>query len=303
MKKLSSKISDYLVVAVTPLCWAGDVVLAKGAVGSIPPFSLAFWRWFVAFLLLFPFALPYIKKDWLVAKEKLLMLFLLSVLGISVFISLIYTSVLTTTAINVALIQTIMPVAIVSNCYILYREKVSVQQLFCLCGCFIGVCLVILQGSVANIFAMSFAFGDILMLIATMMYGLYSALLQKKAPSIHPVSLLTILAGLGALALLPVHLFEIGIKGGFLVTNATILRVLYAAVFPSIVAYFCWMRGIATIGANKTGMFINLLPVYAAVLAAVFLGEAFKWFHLVGMAIIVSGMFAFNRFGIKNERT
>lgn len=301
MNKGSNKISDYLVVAITPLCWAGDVVLAKGGAGLIPPFSLAFWRWFVAFLVLFPFALPHLKKDWSVAKQKLIMLFMLSILGISIFISLIYTAVLTTTAINVALIQTIMPAAIVLNCYLLYKEKVSVRQLACLFACFAGVCFVILQGNLANLFKMSFVLGDILMLIATMMYGLYTALLQRKAPRLHPLSLLTILAGFGAIALLPAHFLEVKASGGFDITGAVICRILYAAVFPSIVAYFCWMRGIATIGANRTGMFINLLPVYATILATLFLGEAFRWFHLVGMGAIISGMFAFNKFGLPKE--
>lgn len=297
MSRENNKITDYLLVALAPLCWAGDVVLAKGVVGLIPPYSLAFWRWFVAFLFLLPFTWPYVKKDLPEAKQSWKMIGLLSFLGVSVFISLIYTAVHTTTAINVALIQTTMPVAIAINCYILYREKISISQVLCLCGCFMGVCFVVLRGRISNVLGMSFALGDVLMLIATMMYGLYSALMQRKAPKLHMLSLLTIFAGAGALALLPLYLLEIVYKGGFVISIITVSRIFYAAVFPSILAYFCWIRGVSTIGANKTGMFINLLPVFASILAVAFLGESFRWFHLVGMVVIVSGMLAFNKLG------
>jgi len=292
------KVTDYLLVAITPLCWATDVVLARGVVGIIPPFSLAFWRWFVAFLVLLPFAFSHIRRDLDEIKRTWKLLFLLSILGISVFISLIYTAVQTTTAINVALIQTAMPVAIAISCYILYKEKTSVLQGSCLAVCCLGVCFVVLQGKLSNIFGVTFVLGDLLMLIATLMFGMYSALLQKKAPKLSPLSMLSVLSGLGALVLLPAHAFEVFVGGGFDVTLNVVSRIMYAAIFPAIVAYFCWMRGVSTIGAKRTGIFINLLPVFASILAIVFLGEVFRWFHLVGMCLIVSGMLAFNKFEV-----
>lgn len=290
----NNRVSDYLLVAIAPLCWAGDVVLARSATGIIPPHSLVFWRWLVAFLILLPFGLEYVKKDWEVARKEWKMILLLSSLGVSVFITLIYLSVQSTTAINVALIQTLMPAAIAINCFMLYREKITLTQSLCLLSCFLGVCLVLLKGSLANFRYMTFALGDMLMVVATLMYGLYSALLQRRAPKLHPVSMLTLFSGAGALVLLPVYLLEVVYKGGFEITLSTIGRISYAAIFPSIIAYFCWIRGVSTIGANKTGSFINLLPVFASILAVIFLGEVFKWYHFVGMTLVVAGMLAFN---------
>jgi len=116
-----------------------------------------------------------------------------------------------------------------------------------------------------------------------------------KRPDIHPLSLLVCTFGLGALGLLPLYLWEISAVGAFALTPGVAGSIAYVALFPSIVAYFCWNRGVAVIGANRTGLFINLIPVFAAILAIVFLGETLKIFHLAGMVLIVAGFVLFNR--------
>ena len=119
--------------------------------------------------------------------------------------------------------------------------------------------------------------------------------LLVKRPAIHPLSVLVCTFGLGALGLLPLYLWEMSVKGTFALTPGVAGSIAYVALFPSIVAYFCWNRGVAVIGANRTGLFINLIPVFAAILAIVFLGETLKAFHLVGMVLIVAGFVLFNR--------
>ncbi|HSO18541.1 MAG TPA: DMT family transporter [Desulfosarcina sp.] len=290
----SSNLTAFLLVAVAPLCWAGNIVLAKGVATIIPPVALAFWRWAVAFLVLLPLTWPYVKRDWQTALAGWKIVLLLSLFGITSFNTLLYMAVHTTTAINGALIQTTMPAVIIVISLLLYGERVSWIQAAGVVLCVIGAGLVVLKGSWQALVDMALVQGDLLMIVAVILYALYSALLPKR-PSMHPLSFLTVTFGVGGLGLLPLYLWEISIKGAFALTPAVAGSIAYVALFPSIVAYFCWNRGVAAIGANRTGLFINLIPVFAAILAIVFLGETLMAYHLWGMGLILAGFVLFNR--------
>jgi len=285
-----------LMVAVAPMCWAGNIVLAKGVAAFIPPVSLAFWRWTVAFSVLLPLTWPYVKRDWKTALAGWKIMGLLALFGVTSFNTLLYLAMHTTTAINGALIQTTMPSVIIVISLLLYGERVSWLQAAGVMLCVVGAGVVVLKGRWQSLVDMAFVQGDLLMIVAVVLYALYSALLPKR-PNIHPMSLLVYTFGLGALGLLPLYLWEIAAVGTFTLSPGVAGSIGYVAIFPSIVAYFCWNRGVAVIGANRTGLFINLIPVFAAILAIVFLGEALKAFHLAGMALILVGFVMFNRRG------
>jgi drug/metabolite transporter (DMT)-like permease len=287
-------LSAFLLVAVAPLCWAGNVVLAKGVVDLIPPVALAFWRWAVAFLVLLPLTWPYVKRDWKPALAAWKIMLPLSLFGVTSFNTLLYMAVHTTTAINSALIQTTMPALIILISLALYGERVSWIQALGVLLCVLGAGVVVLKGRWQALVDLALVQGDLLMILAVTFYALYSALLPKR-PAIHPMSFLTYTFGLGCLCLLPFYLWEISVIGGFALTPGVAGSIAYVALFPSIVAYFCWNRGVAVIGANRTGLFINLIPVFAAILAIVFLGESLKAYHLVGMGLILLGFLMFNR--------
>lgn len=284
----------FLLVAVAPLCWAGNIVLARGVATFIPPVALAFWRWTVAFLILLPLTWPYVKRDWSTALAEWKIVVLLVLFGITGFNTLLYMAVHTTTAINGALIQTTMPAVIIVISLIIYGERISWMQAAGVILCVMGAGCVVLKGRWQAIIDMSLVKGDLLMIVAVVLYALYSALLPKR-PNMHPMSFLTVTFGVGAMGLLPLYLWEIAAVGTFTLTPAVAGSIGYVAVFPSIVAYFCWNRGVAVIGANRTGLFINLIPVFAAGLAVVLLGETLMAYHLWGMALIVAGFVLFNR--------
>jgi drug/metabolite transporter (DMT)-like permease len=260
----------------------------------IPPTALAFWRWAVAFLVLLPLTWPYVKRDWKTALAGWKILGLLALFGVTIFNTLLYTAMHTTTAINGALIQTTMPAVIIVISMILYGERVSWIQAAGVTLCVVGAGVVVLKGRWQALIDMSLVQGDLLMIVAVVLYALYSALLPKR-PNMHPMSFMTYTFGLGCLGLLPLYLWEISAVGTFTLTPGVVGSIGYVALFPSIVAYFCWNRGVAVIGANRTGLFINLIPVFAAILAIIFLGESLKSFHLVGMALILVGFVMFNR--------
>ncbi|MDX2452750.1 DMT family transporter [Desulfosarcina sp.] len=289
-----SKLPVFLMVAVAPMCWAGNIVLAKGVAELIPPVSLAFWRWMVAFMVLLPLTWPYVKRDWKTALAGWKILGLLALFGVTIFNTLLYTAMHTTTAINGALIQTTMPAVIIVISLILYGERVSGIQAAGVMLCVVGAGVVVLKGRWQALIDLALAQGDLLMIVAVVLYALYSALLPKR-PNMHPMSFLTYTFGLGCLGLLPLYLWEISAVGTFTLTPGVAGSIGYVALFPSIVAYFCWNRGVAVIGANRTGLFINLIPVFAAILAILFLGESLKSFHLAGMALILAGFVMFNR--------
>jgi len=289
----SKAVLAFLIVAVAPLCWAGNIVLAKGVVRIIPPVALAFWRWAVAFVVLLPLTWPYVKRDFRTALAGWKMIAVLSLFGITCFNTLLYTAVHTTTAINGALIQTTMPAIIILISRVLYGERISWIQAIGVGLCVVGAGVVVLKGRWQALIDMALVQGDLLMILAVILYALYSALLPKRPP-IHPLSFLTYSFGVGCAGLLPVYLWEHLTVGSFALTPATLGSIAYVALFPSIVAYFCWNRGVAVIGANRTGLFINLIPVFAAGLAIGFLGEALESFHLIGMALIVVGFVLFN---------
>lgn len=284
----------FLMVAVAPLCWGGNIVIAKGVATMIPPVALAFWRWTLAFLILLPLTWPYVKRDWKTALTGWKILGLLSLFGITIFNTLLYMAMHTTTAINGALIQTTMPAVIIVISLILYGERVSWIQAAGVMLCVVGAGVVVLKGRWQALVDMALVQGDLLMIAAVVLYALYSALLPKR-PNMHPMSFLTYTFGIGCVGLLPLYLWEISAAGTFTLTPGVAASIGYVALFPSIVAYFCWNRGVAVIGANRTGLFINLIPVFAAVLAIAFLGETLEAYHLAGMALIVAGFVMFNR--------
>jgi drug/metabolite transporter (DMT)-like permease len=289
-----SNLPAFLLVAVAPMCWAGNIVLAKGVADMIPPVALAFWRWTVAFLILLPLAWPLVKKDWLAVLGGWKIILLLALFGITGFNTLLYMAMHTTTAINGALIQTTMPAVIIIISLFGFGERVSAIQAVGVALCVTGAAVVVLKGSWQALIDMALVQGDLMMMVAVVLYALYSVLLTRR-PDIHPVSVLVYTFGLGAVGLLPLYLWEMAVAGTFVLTPGVAGSIAYVAIFPSIVAYFCWNRGVAVIGANRTGLFINLIPVFAAILAIVFLDETLMGFHLVGMALIVTGFVLFNR--------
>lgn len=286
--------APYLILSVAPLCWAGNIVLARGMADTIPPVAFAFWRWTLALALILPFTLRQVALDWTEITRRWKRLFLLAALGISGFNTLLYTAVHTTTAINGALIQTSMPAVIVLLSRLMYGENVTGRQLKGVFLCLLGAGLIVLRGDRRSLLTLSFVQGDLLMVIAVLLYGLYSTLLRQR-PVIHALSFLTATFALGAAGLLPVYLAELAVIGPFALDRGAVFSLLYVALFPSIVAYFCWNKGVDLVGPNRAGLFINLIPAFASLLSVWLLDESIRWFHIGGMGLIAGGMMVFYR--------
>ncbi len=283
----------YLLLILPPLFWAGNSVLARGVADLIPPVALSFWRWCLALLILLPLTRKQLIQDWPVIVANRGIIFVLGLLGIASFNTLLYTAAHTTTAINITLTQAVMPAIILLISYLFFRDKVTRLQLTAVMLCVLGAGYIVIQGDLQRLLHMQFVRGDLIMLLAVILYALYSVLLRKR-PAIHPLSLLTCTFAVGTVLLLPLYLWERQDAMPLLLTGPVIASLLYVATCPSILAYLYWNRGVAEIGANRAGLYINLIPLFASLLAVLLLNERFQSFHLIGILFICSGLLLFN---------
>ena len=283
----------YLLMVLPPLFWAGNATLARFVADQIPPITLSFWRWVIALLVLIPFTWSHVRKDWPEIKKGWKIIILLGLLGIALFNALLYKAAQTTTAINISLTQSVMPVIIVLISFILFGDRITLRQVLAIVLCTIGASYIIIRGDIQRLTELEFVIGDLIMLLAVILYAIYTVLLRKR-PNIHPLSFLTATFTVAVVFLLPLYLWEIQSGPPLVLSQSVILSLIYIAFFPSILAYICWNRGTYEIGANRAGLYINLLPLFTALLAVFFLEERFQTYHIAGILLIFSGLLLFN---------
>jgi drug/metabolite transporter (DMT)-like permease len=283
----------YALLTFTTLCWGGNAVVGRALHTTIPPVTFAFWRWAVASLILLPFTWRHVRDDWQRIRASWPILLLLSILGISCFNTMLYQAAHTATATNIALIQTAMPAVIVLLSLLLFGERISPKSALGVALSIGGAVYVVVHGDLRALADMEIVPGDLWMLCAVILYAMYSVLLRKR-PALHPLSLVTVTFVVGDLLLLPLYGWEWSRRGAPPLDAEVVSGILYVAVFPSILAYLGWNRGVQIIGPNRTGLFICLVPVFASGLAILFLDERLHLYHVVGLALILCGFLLFN---------
>lgn len=286
--------SAYALLTLTTLFWGGNAVVGRALHAMIPPVTFAFWRWALAALILLPFAWTHLRKDWPLIRASWRILLALSVFGISCFNTMLYQAAHTATATDIALIQTAMPAVIVLLSLLLLRERVSRRAGVGVALGIGGAVYVVVHGEFSALTHLRLVPGDLWMLAAVFLYAFYSVLLRWRPP-IHPLSLVWSTFVLGDLLLLPLYLWEWSARGAPALNWQVAAGALYVALFPSVLSYLFWNRGVHVIGANRAGLFICLVPVFASALAIVFLGESLHTYHVVGLALILSGFLLVNR--------
>lgn len=279
----------YLLLVLATIFWSGNFVLGRAVRADVPPIGLAFWRWTGGSVLIITLAWPHLKRDWPLIRRHWKFILLLAILGVTLFNTLVYTGLQFTTAINALLMQSTMPVLIVLMSYLFYRETVTPVQIVGVLLSLVGVLAIVGQGNLAMLLGLSLNLGDLLIFIAVAGYAAYSALLRQRPP-LHPLSLIAATFIAGAVVLLPFYLWEHATGRTVSFDRITLLTIGYVAVFPSILAYLCFNRGVELAGANRAGLFIHLMPVFGSIMAILFLGERFQWFHGFGILLILLGI-------------
>jgi len=281
-----------LLVAVS--LWAGNFIVAKAVVGVVPPLAMAFWRWAVAAALLFPMARPYLSRDAATLIRHWRMTLTLSFLGVGCYAGLIYVGLQTTSAITVLLENAILPAVIGVFCFLIYGERVSRGHLWGIVLCVAGAVLIAVKGDLAALARLNFAVGDVLVLLGVVAYSAYVALL-RKAPMVHPMSMLVVTFMLGAIMLLPPYLIELAEGAPATWPARGWVAIVYVAVFPSLACYSLFNRAVGLIGANQAGLYLSLIPVVGAAMAVFLLGEPFTSAHAAGGALILVGLWLAQR--------
>jgi drug/metabolite transporter (DMT)-like permease len=281
--------SAWTLLALTNLSWAGNFIVGRAVAGQVPPVTLAWWRWTGAFVLGVGFAWPHLRRDGPVLLRHAPILLALSATGIASFNTMVYIGLQDTTAVNALLLQSVMPVVILLWALALYGERPGLFQTAGVAVSLVGVAAIAGRGSPGALASLSFNIGDVWVMGAVVCYALYAVLLRRR-PSVHPLSLLVVLMGIGSIMLLPFYLFELhggaAIRGGW----PSYTAIAYMAVLPSLVAYLFFNRGVELMGAARAGQSVHLVPVFGAALAVIFLGERIQAYHAAGIALIGAGI-------------
>lgn len=278
-----------LVAAV--LFWAGNAVLGRGVVGEIPPVALSFWRWVAALALLLPLSWRHLRSSLPAIRQHLGLLTVLGVLSAGLFNTLLYGAAVTTSAINITLINASMPIVIALTAWLTATETLTRRQALGLGIALPGVIVVVAQGSLERLAALSLAPGDLLMVLAITSWAIYSVLLRRHPLGLHPLVLLTALVSLALPFILACYLAELALGITYTPQAGHIPALLYVAVFPSILSYLGWNYGVQVIGPGRAGMFMYLMPLFAAALALPLLGERLHGYHGVGAVLILLGLY------------
>jgi drug/metabolite transporter (DMT)-like permease len=280
----------YLLLILTTLFWSGNFVLSRGMHAAIPPMALSFWRWTVALLILLALAFPHLRRQRGLLRDQYRFIGVQGLLGVTGFNTLLYLAMQQTTAINAVLVNSCMPVLIVAFSWLLYRETMSLRQCCGVLVSLLGVLSILAKGEASTLLQVSFNRGDLLVLAAAAVWALYSANLKKYPRDLHPLAYLTAITIIGLLGILPLYLFELADGRTFALTLPTVVTILYVAVFASVLAFIFWNRAVRTIGANRAGPFVHLMPVFSTILAVLFLGEHLAWYHGQGILFIFIGI-------------
>lgn len=279
-----------LLLVVSSACWGGNIFIGRAVHAEVPPVALSFWRWVLALAILLPFAWPKVRRDWPEIRRNWKNLAVLAFFGMAAFHTSLYLSVNYTTATNAALLVAICPVLVPLLSWALYREPVTPRVLLAIGISLLGVAVVILRGDLAHLRSLSVNKGDFIMLAAVFFWSMYTVLVKRRPAALHPQSLLASTMTVAIVLLLPLYLWESAFVRTMPVTQDALLAVAYVVVFASLLAFLCFNRGIEVLGPNKGGLFMHLIPVFAALLAFIFLGERLALYHGVGIAAIVAGI-------------
>ncbi len=284
----------YLLLSLTSLFWATNIILGRVIAGQIPPVTLTTVRWFGAFLIMLPFAVQPLRKDFTTLRKHLPLMALLAATGFVVNNVCAYWGLQYTIALNALLMQSSGPLFVALWSLVLFGVRLTVAQFLGILTSLFGVLVILLRGDLLALRDIDLNTGDLLIGCALLIFGLYSALMPKR-PATHPMSLIVFTAGLGSLMLMPFAAVELASGASITLDAKTVPVLIFLATLPSAGAYIFFNRGIALIGPNRAAPFFHLMPVFGSVMAIVFLDERPEMFHLVGYLLVLVGVFTASR--------
>tara|TARA_B100000965_G_scaffold404850_1_gene436856 strand:+ start:1864 stop:2763 length:900 start_codon:yes stop_codon:yes gene_type:complete len=296
MKQINTNFIASLFLFFATLFWAGNFIVGKAAsINDVPPISLNFYRWSIAFLILLPLTYKelYQKKNYIL--NNLGIFSILGITAVSIFNSALFYSLQFTQVITGVLMISTVPVMIIFISAILRIEKTNFFQLLGVVLSLTGVLFIITKFNFNVLLNLDFNKGDLSALFAMFSWSLYSALLKKRKYEISQISLLQVVIGFGVIYLFPFFLIDTNM-GNVVSFNVPFFLILfYVILFPGITSFFFWIKGVALIGANRAGIYLHLMPILATILAMLIYKEQIMFYHYIGAIFIISGIIFSNK--------
>lgn len=271
--------------------WSGNFIVARAVNKEIPPIGLNFYRWLIASVIILPFAISKFRREWPAISKSWHYFFWASLTGVALFNTFVYVGAHYTTAINLALIGTTSsPIMSVLFARIFLKEKIGWMKLTGMIICVIGILFLLSKGDFQNLLSLKFGKGDLWVLLAAFCFAVYNTLVKKRPEAVSSVSFLFTIFSFGTLLVLPFFIWEAGRSDAVIWNNDLILSVLYLGLGASVICFLLWNIAISKLGAGRTALFGNLIPVFSSIGAAIFLHEDFTWVHATSMLIVFAGI-------------
>ena len=264
------------------------------AVGEISPMLLTLTRWVLAALFILPFAMKDLRREWPVIKANWLTLAFYGVIGFTLFNLLLYTALTMTSAVSASIVQAALPATVYLFNFIIFRVRITIWQIAGFVVTLAGVMIVATHGEIARLATLDLNAGDALVLVAVVVYALYTVYLRYK-PNMNWKSLIVVLSAAAALAAIPAVIWEAYTGGLILPGTKGLMIALYTGIFPSIISQIFFIKGVELIGPNRAGIFINLIPIFGTALAIAILGEPLQSYHVVALVLVVAGIWLAER--------
>lgn len=293
--------SPYLLLTLAPFFWACNWIIGRGIATDIPPMAMTFFRWLFAVAMLAPFAAAGVARRWPLIRAHWRVLVLLGVIGIATHNGLAYLGLRYTTATNGVILNSFIPVMIVTLSWVFLRERLSRPQLAGVLISLAGVLTILAEGRLDTLLRLEVNRGDLFVILSMAMWSIYTILLRWKPEGLDVVTFLFVIAAVGDVVLLPLWLAETALGLPMHWTWGNFAALVAVSLFSSVAAYIFWNRGVAEVGANVAGLFVHLMPVFGIVLAWLFLGEALALFHVAGIALILTGIGLTSRYGRRGD--
>ena len=299
----SITISAYIFLIFATALWGGNIVAAKVAsIISLEPIKLSFYRNIVVIIILLPFVFYKIKIIFEIFKQNWKIIIFLSIFSVSIFNTFMNIALTTSSVISSSLMPAFAPSMIIILSLIIYNSQISYLQFIGVIISFIGFINIIVRGDILNLGSLNFVVGDIWMLGCVSCWALYSVMIRKIPKGIDNLSFLFLIFFIGNFFVLPFYIIESFINQSFAINEQNgFLLVLYCGMGPALISYLLWIKAIKIIGANNSGLFLNLIPIFSSLISIIFLNEKLELFHIVGALLIFTGIYLVIRKRDKNE--
>jgi drug/metabolite transporter (DMT)-like permease len=275
--------------------WAGNFIIARGVHDQIPPVSLAFYRWLLASLLMLPFAWNKFNTEWMTVKRNGWYFLAAAITGVSMFNTFVYIGGHYTSAINLSLIGTTSsPIISVLLAGFFLREKIGWMKVAGMIVCITGVLYLLSKGNPQNLLSLQFTKGDAWVLLAALVFSIYNTLVKRKPSAVSPINFLFVVFAAGTIMLFPFYIWEIMHSKPVLWTINLSLIILYLGIAASVICFMIWNTAIHKLGAGRTALFGNLIPVFASLEAVWILNEKITWVHVISFGLVIIGLLIAN---------